>query len=355
VGQALAVFLLALGSVYVEMAVLLSYPYGALVPAAGILAAAGLAVQWKLHRERSFLVAWLVVSVSFAVFSAVTGVYNGLTDEPYATPAFAAQWWPNLYAKPALLTYSEYGAPLNTLSVYYVYLPLLTLFQVPGLDYRWVTLLAWGASLYLLRRNGTAIVLWGSLYVGLLAANGFNDFVPFVFLTLAFLSLTGWPGKVAEVVSLGLKQLANLFVVAYHLYHRRWRSAALAVVVTFAFLAPFLLVSPLRVWCGAFLIGSQSCTGFVGSLASNLTSGGAPPIYSHLNYYLWPLWVVAVFAPRWAARTHRPEYRSSRERAAAVLGRTGAAAAVDSDDVPFLLVLWAVRLRMGLAPRRSPG
>jgi len=326
------------------MAVLLSKPAAAFLPVLAILVAAALAVRWKLHREPAFLSAWVALSVGFAVFSATTGFYNGLTDEPYATPAFAAQWWPNLYSTPVHLTYFQYGTGPIQLSAYYVYLPFLTLIQVPGLDYRWVSLAAWAFSLYLLRRNGAAAFGWGSLWVGLLAASGFNDFVPIAVLTLAFLSLPGWKGKVAEFVGLGLKQFANVFVVAYHLYHGRWRAAGIATAVTVGILLPFLLVDPLAVWCGVVLAGQSHCSSFLGSLGSP-TSAATQPFYAHLNYFLWPLWVVVTFAPRWAAGTRRAEYAPARRAAAALLDRPGRPVREDSEGLGFLLAVMWVRVR----------
>lgn len=351
--QGATVLLLSAGSVYLEMAFLLPISAAAAFPSIAVLASAALAVHWRLHREPAFLFAWVVISAGFAVFSATSGFYNGLTDEPYATPAFAAQWWPHLYSTPIHLSYEQYGTGPIHVTAYYVYLPLLTLIQVPGIDYRWVSLVAWALAVYLQRKIGAVVLAWGSLYVGLLAANGFNDFVPIVFLTVAFLSLPGWKGKVVEFVSLGLKQFANLFVVAYHLYHRRWKAAALAVLVTGALLAPFLVVDPLRVWCGAILITQANCSSVLGSVAS-LASAGAQPIYAHLNYYLWPIWILATFGPRWAAQTREPGYSASRREAAALLERYGVQAREDSEGLSFLLAVMWVRLRTVLRiPRRA--
>jgi hypothetical protein len=336
------------------MAFLLGRPAAAAIPAIAVLASAVLAVRWRLHREPAFLVAWVLVSAGFAVLSATTGLYNGLTDEPYATPAFAAQWGPHLYSTPISVSYTQYGSGLHRLSAYYVYLPLLTLVQVPGLDYRWVALGAWALAVILQRRNGFAVVAWGSLYVGLLAANGFNDFVPIVVLTLAFLSWPGWKGRVAEIVGLGLKQFANVFVVGYYLYHRRWRAAALAVVVTVAILVPFLVVDPLRVWCGAVLVTQSNCSSFAATLEHPIAAG-AQPIYGHLNYYLWPIWVLVAFLPRWALTTHAPAYGPTRRHAADLLRRSGRPVNEGSDDLLLLAVVMGIRIRAAFrfGPRSS--
>jgi hypothetical protein len=340
------------GSVYLELAVLLSSPATAVFPFLAVLVAAALAVHWKLHREPAFLWAWVATSVVLAVVSTTTGFYNGLTDEPYATPAFVAHWWPGLYSTPIQITYSQYGTGPIHLSASYVYLPLLPWIQIPGLDYRWVAIAAWALTLYLLRRNGAAVVAWGSLYVALLAANGFNDFVPVAVLTLAFVALPGWKGKVAEVVGLGLKQFANVFVVAYHLYHRRWGAAALAAGVTLAILVPFLIVDPLAVWCGVVLVGQSSCSSFGESLA-HPTMSGTQPVYGHLNYYLWPLWVLVTFLPRWAAGTRGPEYVPARREAAARLPSSGDPVPEDSESLRFLWTLWWLRVRDALRRRAS--
>ena len=48
------------------------------------------------------------VGAAIAVFSIVTGVLNGISDEPYSTPAYAALGW-GLYTHPVQFTYLEYG------------------------------------------------------------------------------------------------------------------------------------------------------------------------------------------------------------------------------------------------------
>ena len=191
-------------TVYLSMTVLLGQAGLTFVPAVATLGVAGLAVRWRLHRRPAFLAVWLGVSAAFAVISALSGFYNGLTDEAVATPAFASQLWPNLYSVPLQRTYFQYGSGPFHLSAYYVYLPLLTLVQVPGVDYRWVALAGWAATVVLLRRYPAAVVVWGSAYVALLAANGFNDFVPLALLTFAFVPTSRRAGWVAEGLSLGL-------------------------------------------------------------------------------------------------------------------------------------------------------
>jgi len=248
-----------------------------------------LAYHWDLTRDRAFLATWVGISLAVAIVSLVTGWHNGLTDEPFVTPAFA-QLWPNLYGAPISIVYNQYGTQLALSNLYNVYLPGLAFAEIPGISYKWTALAAWAGSVYLLRRRGDSIVLWGGAWVGLMAANGFNDYVPFLALTLTFVTLVGAPSKLAEVVSLGLKQFANLVVVAVHLYHRRWRDALLAVVITAAILAPFAYLAPGGVVCHVLLIQAGACSQGAGSAL------GVGFVH-HLNYLLWPLFVLAIFGP----------------------------------------------------------
>jgi hypothetical protein len=248
-----------------------------------------LAYEWGLARDPAFLATWVALSLVIALVSLVTGWHNGLTDEPFATPAFA-QLWPNLYGGSITVSYVQYGTPHMLSNLYNVYLPALAFAEIPGISYKWTALGAWAFSVYLLRRRGEAVVLWGGAWVGLLAASGFNDFVPFLALTLTFVTLVGTPSKLAEVASLALKQFANLLVVAVHLYHRRWRDALLAVAITAAILAPFAYLSPSGVACHVFLIQPGGCDQGVGPAVG---AGFA----HHINYLLWPFFVLAVFVP----------------------------------------------------------
>ncbi|HXQ48588.1 MAG TPA: hypothetical protein VN842_02250 [Thermoplasmata archaeon] len=272
-----------------------------------------LAYEWDLTRDRAFLATWVGVSVVVAVVSIVTGWHNGLTDEPFATPAFA-QLWPNLYGSPVSVVYNQYGTQLTLSNLYNVYLPGLAFAQIPGISYKWTPFVAWVGTLYLLRRRGDSVVLWGGAWVGLMAANGFNDFVPCLALTLTFVTLVGTSSKVAEVVSLGLKQFANLIVVAVHLYHRRWRDALLAVAITAAILAPFAYLSPGGVVCHVLLIQPGDCSRGAGSVL------GAGFVH-HLNYLLWPLYVVAVFGAGYARSLRTAGPGGLRGKAAELLRR----------------------------------
>lgn len=225
-------------------------------------------------------------ALALAVVSTVSGVLNGLSDEPYSTPAYAHLGWA-LYERPVVFTYVQYGIP-HLESSFDVYLPLLTFVQVPGLDYRWVSLVAWSGAVYLVRRDAFTAAALANPWIALLAANGQNDFVPLLALTVALAVRPARSRWVAEILSLGLKQLANVVVFFYHLARREFVSAAVALGVTVAILAPFLWIDPGAVYCHVLL----------GDPGSTCQSRGIGFIAFKRNYWLYPTWVAAVF--------HRP-------------------------------------------------
>jgi hypothetical protein len=311
---AVAALAVGVGSVFMVIGTfLLATPTSGIVLFLGVLGAFALAYRGGLQRRPNFLALWVGVAVVLALVSVVTGFFNGLTDEPYATPAFI-RLLPDLYGKPLELVYYQYGSGPLSVDAAYIYLPLLAFVQVPGLDYRWVTVGAWALMVYLVRRSGPGVLLLGSPWVALVAANGFNDLVPLVALTLTFASLRGWPARVAEVVSLGLKQFANAVIVVYYLWNRRWREALLAVGITIAFLVPFAILDLSGVLCHAVLLDPQPACG--GGYSGAFSTGTG----SHLNYYVWLLWLLAVFGPAYVTRLKGPEYAPERAELARVRG-----------------------------------
>src|SRR5580658_960359 len=267
-------------------------------------------VGWGLARVARD-VPWAVplliaIGGTVAVVSVLTGVLNGFSDEPYSTPAYASLGW-SLYARPVAFSYVQYGT-LHFERSYDVYLPLLTFVQVPGLDYRWVALAVWGASVVLLRKNPIGCAGFATAWIPVLAANGQNDFVPLLALTVALAVPLGryrWP---AGVVALALKQLANVVVVAYHLARREYASAALAVVITAAILAPFFVIDPSGVWCHV-IVGDPgtACMGHPWTF-----------FVFKRNYWLYPSWVgVVFFRPLSARLTAWVRRRTWRRRPAA--------------------------------------
>lgn len=308
----------------------LDSPFAGLVLFAALLGSFALAYRWELHRNAGFLGVWVALGVGLAVASVITGRWNGLTDEPYGTPAFAGLW-PNLYGRALEMVYYQYGSGPFTLTSYDVYLPLLAFVQVPGLDYRWITVGAWLLSLWWVRKSGASVTLLAAPWIALVAANGFNDFVPLAALTATYVALAGWRSRLAEVVSLALKQFANVIVVAYHLWHRQWRDALLAVGITLAILAPFAYLDPGGVWCHAILLSPLGCAG-AGGLSS------ATVAVSHLNYLVWPIWILAVFGVRYVAFVRSPAGTPVRVDAAAAISEIRRnAAGVPSEGLVLLV------------------
>jgi len=319
------------GSVFLVMELYIRPGVGFLLFLA-VLAAFALAHRSGRYHDPRFLAVWVGIAAVLAVVSAATGFFNGLTDEPYAVPAYV-RLLPDLYGRSLVLSYYQYGSGPLTLSSAYIYLPLMTFLQVPGLDYRWVTVGAWALMVYLVRRTPASVFLLGGPWVALLAANGFNDFVPLFFLTLFFAVLSGWSARAAEVVALGLKQFANVIVVVYYLWKRRWREALLAVGITAAFLLPFALLDPDGVLCHAVLLDPQAaCT------AGN-SLGFASEVFTHLNYPVWVLWLLAILGPAYVVRLKGPEYASERAALARTLGTSSAAEAGSSEVSAWHLVL----------------
>ncbi|MFZ1024063.1 MAG: hypothetical protein WAN87_08005 [Thermoplasmata archaeon] len=343
VGLCFASFALILGTF------LLSTPLPGTLIFLVVIGCFALAYRWNLHRDSGFLVAWVGVSLAVALFSIGSGLGNGLTDEPYFMPAFL-RLWPNLYGSSLHLYYYQMGSGEHYSISYFVYLPLLSLIWIPGIDYRWLCVGAWLVMVYAARRTGPSVAILGNPWFALLAANGFNDFVPLLALTLAFVTLHGWKSKVAEVVSLGLKQFANVIVVGYHAWNRQWRDALIAVVATTLFLLPFALLSPGGVWCHAILVQSQPCSG----TATGFYSGGA--ILSHINYVLYPLWIAAIFGPRYVTTLRGAAYATTRQTAVELLARRWHRPENQIPESLVLIVLPFLRAREALARRhRSSG
>jgi hypothetical protein len=254
-----------------------------IVPIVALTVVVGYAASLA-HRDVPWLLPALVaVGAGFALYSLVTGVANGLSDEPYSTPAFAPLGLA-MYSRSVAIHYVQYGTP-GFIDVYDVYLPLLTYIQVPGLDYRWVSLVAWGGTLYLVRGRPLALAGFSAAWVPLLAANGQNDFVPLLAVTLALVVPLGRYGPIAEAFSLGLKQWANLLVFAFHLARREYWRAALALAVTAAILAPFVLVNAAGVYCHVL----------VGNSGTSCTASPWTFFVFKRNYWLYPTWAIVVF------------------------------------------------------------
>ncbi|MCI4365459.1 MAG: hypothetical protein L3K10_05285 [Thermoplasmata archaeon] len=254
-----------------------------IVPIFGLTVVVGYGLGRRADRVPWATPLLIALGGGLAIVSVLTGGLNGLSDEPYSTPAYASLGW-GLYSHPVAFAYLQYGTPHFERS-YDVYLPLLTFVQIPGIDYRWVSLAAWGGTLSLLRRDATALAGFATPWIPLLAANGQNDFVPILALTLALTVPLGryrWP---AEALALALKQLANIVVVVYHLARREYLRAVATVVLTAAILAPFLYLDAGGVWCHV-IVGDPGST-----------CQGRPWTFFVFkrNFWLYPAWAAVVF------------------------------------------------------------
>ncbi len=242
--------------------------------------------QLRVPRRTDFIYFLLGAGIVFSVGSILTGAGNGLTDEPFTTPRYVGLLFSHQdpYIVPLVFNYVQYGQPLHSNSLY-LYGPLLMFLQVPGLDYKWFAVGCWIVMVLLVRRRFDVAVMLAQPYVAIIAASGYNDLVVLVFMTLAFAGFEGRRQKWAEWLSLGMKQFANLFVLAYYLVRRDWRNTLLTAGISVAFIVPFFLWSGPAVLCPAILADRlPSCSG-----------GGAPSYL--LNYSVWILWAVALFYP----------------------------------------------------------
>jgi hypothetical protein len=280
-----------------------------------ITIAAGLAIfgfpylffRWRFGSSRAYR-ALVLGSCALAFVSAVTGIFNGQTFESVTTPLYAGQIVAGLnpYAARLTVSFVVCGGPTaagwiscttHSSSTYYVYLPLLTFLQVPGVAYRYFTLACWVLLLAAVRRDRGLLVAFASPYVGLLAANGYNDFPALVLLTIGLVGWAGRRSKIAEIAALGTKQFANVVVLVYHVVRRDARNAVITVIATILFLVPFFVQTPVAVVCTAVFHETAMCG----------PGSGADP-FSHLDYWLWPLWVVVAYRSplgEWLRRRRR--------------------------------------------------
>jgi hypothetical protein len=271
-----------------------------IVPIFALTLAVGYGADRVHDRERWLLPTLIGLGSAIAVVSVVTGVLNGLSDEPYSTPAYASLGL-QMYSKSVTITYVQYGVT-HTETVFDVYLPLLTFVQVPGLDYRWVSLTAWAGTLYLLRRAPLAQAGFSTTWIPLLAANGQNDLVPLFALTLTLVVPLGSYGWFGEAFALALKQWANVIVFGVHLARKEFLRALAALGITAAILAPFLAVNASAVWCHVI----------VGNSGTSCTANPWTFFVFKRNYWLYPSWVALVYFDPIARRVRRSLDRARR-------------------------------------------
>jgi hypothetical protein len=280
--------LVAAGPVYFEMS-----PGEFSAP---ILGLATLLVPYIIARyrmsHRELLRAILFASSAvLGIVSILTGFVNYLTDE-FLTPQYVSillqgrDW----YSVPLITTYTRSGIVIQA-SVWNVYLPLLALFQLPFLPqyYRWFTLGIWGLLVYAMRKRYYASVAMAGQYPAVMAANGFNDVIPLLFLTLAYVTFTGSRSTAARYLSLGMKQFANTIIFLYYAFQRQWREAGVTVLVSAIYLLPFLVWDWRSAICTPILDMPPDCHNM-----NNLTFNS---VHSLINFAVWPVWIIAVFYP----------------------------------------------------------
>jgi hypothetical protein len=259
------------------------------------------------HRERLRIILFCS-SAAIGVFSILTGIANYLTDE-FATPQYVTlllqghDW----YSVPLVFYYVRAGTVIQA-RVWNVYLPLLAFVQVPyiWLDYRWFTLGVWGLLVYAMRKRYYASLAVGGQYAAVMAANGFNDVIPLLLLTLAFVTFTDRRARAAECLSLGMKQFANIFVFFYHILRRDWHQAGTTIIVTGLFLLPFAIWDWKSAICTPILDMPPDCHNM-----NNLTFNS---VHSLINFAIWPVWTVAVFYPTLRVGMNQMNQRLSRLR-----------------------------------------
>ena len=250
--------------------------------------------DWRKEVRILFLASVVVGAVSIA-----TGIGNNATDEPFAMPGYLGTLLqghdPYFTATSVSYTARTLDVWSSTvhLSTYYSYLPLGLFVQIPGtgaLGYRAICLASWAGTVYFVRRDDFAALCLVSPPVALLAANGFSDLPLLLLLTFSLRGARGTTAKAAEYATYAMKQFANVFWLVYYIVRRDALRATVVVVVTLAFAAPFLLWHPTGVWCEALTFSAgPGC-----SIAPNQSRHWAD-LYSHWNYYLWPLWAYALY------------------------------------------------------------
>jgi len=256
--------------------------------------------EWKLL---------FYLALALGIISIVTGFGNNATDEPFTMNAYLGLL---LSGQDPYVTWVNVTFTAHVLNIWsntvsapytYVYLPLGLFLQVPGtgaIGYRSLCLACWVGIVYLVRKHEFAVICMVSPTVVLVAANGFTDLPALLLCTFALFGPGGWIGTASEYCSYGTKQFAVAFWFVYHLLRKQWLKAGLVILITLAWVAPFLVWHPYGVWCEALTLGEGP--GCQNALSS---TRHISDLWSHWNYYLWILWVYALFHTtinRWILR-----------------------------------------------------
>jgi putative flippase GtrA len=288
----------------------------------------------KVPRRTGFVGFLLAAGIAFSVLSIFTGWGNGLTDEGFTTPRFAGFLLSghDPYTTTLVFDFTQYGKSFTSTS-YYVYLPLLMFLQIPGISYKWFSVLCWALGVVVVRKRFDTAVLLAQPYVMLVAASGYNDLVVLLLLTVGFVGIEGRRQKWAEWLALGCKQFANAFVLLYYAVRRDWRNLLVTAGISGAFILPFVL------WGGTAVV----CPAVFANRLSSCAHSAGPEVL--LNYPVWAVWVVAVFYVP-VAGAIRSAVR--RPRVAAQLARWGLAPE-RSRRLPSIVVVGASAIILGLS------
>ncbi len=248
---------------------------------------------------RKMLRLFLGLGLVLGVFSIFTGLGNNATDEPVGIVGYLNEYlhgqdpYTTLFSQTYTVHILNIWSNTVTTSSYYTYLPLAPFVQIPGtgvLGYELLCLGCWAGTVYILRNDQFAGLVLASPVVALLASNGFTD-LPLI--ALMTLSLRGWTGpkaKAVEYLTYGMKQFANVFWVAYYILKKDLLQCGIVILLTVLIALPFVFWHPTGIWCEAltFSLG-PGCTTAPNSMRQ------LSDLYSHWNYYLWILWVYALF------------------------------------------------------------
>ena len=263
--------------------------------------------SWVTELKLLFAASAVIGAVSVA-----TGLGSNATDEPFTMWGYL-----NLllhgedpYTTPAMITFTARNlwtsAPQISAPFHYVYLPLLLFFQIPGTGatgYKAMCVACWAGVVYLVRRDEVASLCLVSPMAVLVAANGFTDLPVLLLITLSLRGASGLSARAAEYATYAMKQFANAFWLVYYIARRDALRAGMVVVLTLVFAAPFIVWHPTGIWCEALTFSLSP-----GCASAPNSSRQVSDLYSHWNYYLWVLWVYALFhveVHRWVGRVWR--------------------------------------------------
>ena len=269
-----------------------------------LLAIAATAFAWAIARigvPQTAQFGWILfgIGLAFGIYSILSGFQSGYTDESYSTPRYVGL----LLAghDPVLVPSRVHLQPVRDREPLVLEIrlpPPADVLADPGLNYKFFTVLTWGGTVWLLRRDAFAMITMAQPFVAVLAANGYNDFPVLLLLTLAFVGIAGRRSKWAEVLALGSKQFANVITVGYYAVHRDWKRVGVTIGITAAFLAPFLIWN----------FSATLCNAVEYNLAPGCLAHQASP-RTQINYSLYILWIVAVFHRPLMERVHRFRHR----------------------------------------------